>query len=87
MVGWQDHAPIMLDAGDKQHIPKIIPGERKRNGLPPMSDEQLATGATNDTEQTVENPVVQVALPISFAPAPIFYSLATARMNAAPKLP
>jgi hypothetical protein len=72
MVGWQDYAPIMLDAGDKQHIPKIIQGERKRNGLPPMFDEQLATGATNCTQQTIENPAVQVALPISFAPALIW---------------
>jgi hypothetical protein len=35
--------------------------------LPPLSDEQLAIEAQNFTTSTIENPVVQVSLEVSFA--------------------
>lgn len=58
---------ITLDARDKDQIPKIIARERKRRGLRPLSDEQLAAEAINFTTTNVDNPLVQVNPRVSFA--------------------
>jgi len=58
---------ITIDARDKDQIPKIIQRERKRNGLPPLSPDELAEKAKGFTVTTVEQPVVQVNLEVSFA--------------------
>lgn len=58
---------ITLDARDKGQIPKIIQRERKRHGLPPLSDEELAAAAGTYTTTAVENPLVQRSLSVSFA--------------------
>jgi YD repeat-containing protein len=58
---------ITLDERDKGQIPKIIQRERKRHGLPPLSDDKLAAEAANFTVTVVENPLVQVTLNVSFA--------------------
>jgi hypothetical protein len=58
---------ITLDERDKDQIPKIIQRERKRHGLPPLSQERLAAEAKNFTTTAVENPLVQVTLNVSFA--------------------
>ena len=41
--------------------------ERRRNGLPPLTDEELAIAATNYTTGTVDNLLVQKTLNVSFA--------------------
>jgi HNH endonuclease len=58
---------ITLDHRDKDQIPKIIQRERQRHNLPRLSDEQLTIEAQNFTTTTIENPVVQVSLEVSFA--------------------
>ncbi len=58
---------ITLDERDKGQLPKIISRERKRRGLPPLSDEQLAIEAKNFTMTTVNNPLIQINPRISFA--------------------
>jgi hypothetical protein len=58
---------ITLDARDKDQLPKIIARERKRRGLPPLSDEQLAKEANNYKTTTVSNPLIQINPSISFA--------------------
>ena len=58
---------ITLDARDKNQIPKIIRRERKRHGLPPLSDEELAAAARDYTTAVVETPLVQISLSVSFA--------------------
>lgn len=58
---------ITLDERDKGQIPKIIQRERKRHGLPPLSDEELAVAAGTYTKTAVENPLVQRTLSVSFA--------------------
>ena len=58
---------ITLDARDKGQIPTIIQRERKRHGLPPLSDEELTDAAGTYTTTTVENPLVQRSLSVSFA--------------------
>ena len=58
---------ITLDARDKDQIPTIIKRERKRHGLPPLSDEELAASAQAYVTTAVERPLVQLSLSFSFA--------------------
>lgn len=58
---------ITLDARDKDQFPKAIQRERKRRGLPPLSDEAMAAEISKCVEQTIEHPLVQVNFSISFA--------------------
>ncbi len=58
---------LTLDARDKDQIPKIIRRERKRHGLPPLSDEELTAAARDYTTAVVETPLVQISLSVSFA--------------------
>jgi hypothetical protein len=58
---------ITLDERDKGQIPTIIQRERKRHGLPPLSDEALAAAAGVYTTAEVKNPVVQLSISVSFA--------------------
>lgn len=58
---------ITLDARDKDQIPKVIQRERKRHGLPPLSQDELAIEAGKFTETTVEPIVVQANIQVSFA--------------------
>lgn len=58
---------ITLDARDKDQIPKIIARERKRRGLHPLSDEQLAAEAKNVTTTTIDNRLIQLSPSFSFA--------------------
>jgi hypothetical protein len=58
---------ITVDARDKDQIPKIIRRERKRHGLPPLSDEEITALAGAYTITAVENPLVQISLSVSFA--------------------
>lgn len=58
---------ITVDLTDKDQIPKIIQRERKRHGLSPLSDEQLAIEAQNFTVKTIEQPLVQMTIQASFA--------------------
>lgn len=57
---------ITIDARDKDQIPKIIQRERKRHGLPPLSDEELAADVATYTTTAIENPLVQISLSVSF---------------------
>jgi hypothetical protein len=58
---------ITLDERDKDQIPKILQRARKRQGLPPLSPEELATKAGEFKVTAVENPLIKVEIPISFA--------------------
>jgi len=58
---------ITLDARDKNQIPTIIARERKRHGLSPLSEIDLAAAAANYTTRSVNNPVVQRSINVSFA--------------------
>ncbi|MPZ36318.1 MAG: HNH endonuclease [Rhodospirillales bacterium] len=58
---------ITLDARDKNQIPTIIARERKRHGVPPLSEKELAAAAANYTTRAVNNPVVQRSISVSFA--------------------
>ncbi|GAN72834.1 hypothetical protein Apmu_0033_07 [Acidiphilium multivorum AIU301] len=58
---------ITLDERDKDQLPKIIARERKRRGLPPLSEEQLASQTNNFTTTTVDHPLIQINQSISFA--------------------
>ena len=57
---------ITLDARDIDQIPKIIQRERKRRGLPPLRDEELAIAAANYTVKVVEKPVIAHPINVSF---------------------
>lgn len=58
---------ITIDARDKDQIPTIISRERKRHGLPPLSDDELAVAAAAYTTNPVEQPLVHRSLSFSFA--------------------
>jgi hypothetical protein len=58
---------IIIDARDKDQIPTIIQRERKRHGLPPLSDEELALQASNCEAKSIENPTVHMNIKASFA--------------------
>jgi hypothetical protein len=60
---------IIIDESDKDQIPKIIQRERKRHGMPPLSQEQLTAEFLRWTENitTVENPGVIFEWSFSFA--------------------
>ena len=58
---------ITIDARDRDQIPKIIKRERKRHGLPSLSEEMLAAEAEKFTVNTVESPLVLVNISVSFA--------------------
>ncbi|NNM56234.1 HNH endonuclease [Acidocella sp.] len=58
---------ITVDERDKDQIPIIIQRERKRHGLPPLSDEQLSIESKNYTVNSIDSPLVQVSLSVSFA--------------------
>lgn len=58
---------ITLDQRDKGQIPKIIQRERKRQGLPPLSSEELAIEAGKATLSTIERPLIQVNVNVRFA--------------------
>ncbi|WP_233202514.1 hypothetical protein [Dyella sp. AD56] len=57
---------ITLDERDKDQIPKILQRARKRQGLPPLSPEELATKAGEFKVTSVENPLIKVEIPIKF---------------------
>lgn len=58
---------ITLDARDRDQIPKVFQRERKRHGLPPLSEEAMAIELSKCIEQTIEHPLVQVKWSVSFA--------------------
>ena len=58
---------VTLDERDKGEIPKIIQRERKRHGLPPLSEDELSAESQKFTVTVVENPLVQVTISVSFA--------------------
>jgi hypothetical protein len=58
---------ITVDSRDKDQIPTIINRERKRHGMPTLSDEELAAAASAYTTNVVKNPVLQISPEISFA--------------------
>jgi hypothetical protein len=61
---------ITIDARDRDQIPTIIRRERKRHGVPPLSEEVLAAAAEKFPVTAVKNPLVQVTLSVSFAYGP-----------------
>jgi HNH endonuclease len=63
----QQFRKITLDERDKGQIPTIIQRERKRHGLPPLSDDALAAAAAAFTTSEVKNPVIQLSISVSFA--------------------
>ena len=58
---------ITLDERDKGEIPKIIQRERKRHGLEPLSEQDLAAAASTCKTGVIENPLVQISLSANFA--------------------
>ena len=60
---------IIVDVRDRGKIPKIIQRERKRYGLPPLSDDELAEEVNRATQTvtTIVNPQVQLKFSINFA--------------------
>lgn len=58
---------ITIDERDKDQIPKILQRERKRQGLPPLSPEELASKAAEFKVKAVEHPLIKVEIPINFA--------------------
>ncbi len=58
---------IVVDERDKDQIPKIIQRERKRHGLPPLSEEAMVIEISKGVVQTIENPQVHVSLTANFA--------------------
>ena len=58
---------VTIDARDKDQIPTIIQRERKRHGLPPLSEEMLAVEASKFTISTVDNLVIKTDISVSFA--------------------
>lgn len=58
---------IRIDASDVAQIPTIIKRERARHKMPPLSDADLATEAQKYTMSTIEHPLVQKELSVSFA--------------------
>lgn len=58
---------ITLDERDKSQIPKIIQRERNRQGLPPLSPEDLAIASNEITINSVEQPSVTFNIKVSFA--------------------
>jgi hypothetical protein len=58
---------ITIDERDQNQIPKIIQRERKRHGMPPLSQEELILEANKFTVTAVEHPLVQVTINVSFA--------------------
>ncbi len=58
---------ITIDAKDKDQIPTIIQRERRRHGLPPLSDAELAIAASNYTASTVEPVLIQKDINVRFA--------------------
>lgn len=58
---------ITIDAKDRDQIPTIIQRERKRYGLRPLSDSELAVAASNCTVSTVAPVVIQKNISVSFA--------------------
>jgi hypothetical protein len=58
---------ITIDARDRDQIPKIIQRERKRHGLPPLSDVELAAAAGDFEMKEVKNPVLKLSINADFA--------------------
>jgi hypothetical protein len=58
---------VTMDLRDKDQVPKIIQRERQRHKLPPMSPEQLAVEASNYVQRSVDRPVIQKNIEVSFA--------------------
>lgn len=58
---------VTIDERDKDQIPIIIQRERKRHGLRPLSDETLEIEAQKFEVRSVESPLVQVDISVSFA--------------------
>jgi len=60
---------IIIDERDVDQIPKIIQRERKRHGVPPLSDEQLAAEVLKAKQNvtTIDNPAVLIEMNVSFA--------------------
>lgn len=58
---------ITIDAKDKDQIPTIIQRERRRHGLPPLADAELAIAASNYTASTIEPVLIQKDININFA--------------------
>jgi hypothetical protein len=58
---------ISIDARDRHQIPLIIQRERKRHGLPPLSEGDLAAAAKDYTATTIEHPMLQNDIGFNFA--------------------
>ena len=58
---------VTIDAEEKEKIPKIINRERKRLGLPPLSDEEIQKHASEFSVETINNPQINVRVTTSFA--------------------
>ena len=58
---------IIVDAKDRDKIPVIINRERKRHGLPPLSDDELAVEISKLAVNSLVNPTVLMNVRISYA--------------------
>jgi len=58
---------VTVDIQDKEQIPKIIQRERKRHGLPPLSENELVIEARKSTVETIEQPNLLMDVQVSFA--------------------
>ncbi|WP_265589650.1 HNH endonuclease [Gluconobacter cadivus] len=58
---------ITLDKRDQDQIPKIINRERRRHGLPPLPEQEIASHIENLTINKVEKPIIKINHSIDFA--------------------
>lgn len=60
---------IIVDERDRDQIPKIIQRERKRHGVPPLSEQELAAAVEAATKnvETVTKPQLLISLSANFA--------------------
>nr|WP_298260151.1 HNH endonuclease [Bradyrhizobium sp.] len=58
---------IVVDARDKEKVTVIINRERKRHGMPPLSDEELAIEVSKLSVNTLVNPTVRMNICVSYA--------------------
>jgi hypothetical protein len=63
---------ISIDARDKEQIPKIIQRERKRHGMRPLSEAELAKQVAKEAQNisTIDNLAIRKDLSVSFAYLP-----------------
>src|SRR5208337_1393452 len=58
---------ISIDARDREQIPTIIQRERKRHGMPPLSQDELAIEVAKANVTTISNLAIRKDLSVSFA--------------------